>query len=229
MGEAVETATNGVGESVDQVTRRLIGWVEAALPGQPVVVVSSTAGAQEGVLVRLCRAVPQRRPAEAQSPLALMLHYEIVVRLADPLAEQRAIGELAFAALSEADVEIETEASTAPGEQGPPTLRLRTRLLRGRPQPRQARVREPLRADLRVVGSLQGVVLGPGDLPIPDAVVAIPALGQRTGTDAIGRFRFAAVPSGSAPLALAVEAKGVRVELTTAPGGPVTIRVPLES
>ena len=91
-------------------------------------------------------------------------------------------------------------------------------------------MREPLRADLRVVGSLQGVVLGPGDLPIPHAVVAIPAIGQRSSTDAAGRFRFAAVPAGSAPLALTVEAKGARIELVTTPsGGPVTIRVPLES
>jgi hypothetical protein len=215
-----------MGESVDQVTRRLVAWIEAALPGQPVAVVASTATEMpEGATVRLRRAIPQRRPAEAQSPLALMLHYEIAVRLADPLAEQRAIGELAFAALAEADFEIEAEG----GEHGPPTLMLRTRLLRGRPLSRQARVREPLRADLRVIGSLQGVVLGPGDLPIPDAVVAIPAIGQRTSTDADGRFRFAAAPAGSEPLALTVDAKGVRVDLVATPGGPVTIRVPLES
>lgn len=226
MGEAATSAMTGMGDSVDQVTRRLVAWIEAALPGQPVTVLASTAEeAPEGVTVRLRRAVPQRRPADALSPLALMLHYVIAVRLADPWAEQRAIGELAFAALTEADFEIETEGD----EHQPPALLLRTRLLRGRPLPRQARVREPLRADLRLVGSLQGVVVGPGDLPIPDAVVAIPAIGQRTGTDALGRFRFAAVPAGSEPLALIVDAKGMRVDLTATPPGPIIIRVPLES
>lgn len=222
MGEAAFSGSASLDDTVDQVTRRLIGWLEAMLPGQAVRVVASGADPRpEGVSIRLRQAVPQRRPPEAHAPLTLTLVYEIGVRLADPLAEQRVLGELAFAALAEPELEIEPDAASV--------LVVRTRLLRARPAPKLARVREPLRTDMRVVGALQGIVLGPGDVPLPDIVVAIPALGRRTGTDAGGRFRFAAVPSGTTPLALTVDAKGMRVDLTAVPGSFLTIRVPLES
>lgn len=223
MGEAAfSSGPASLDETVDQVTRRLIGWLEAMLPGQAVHVVASAVDpGREGVSIRLRQALPQRRPSEAYAPLALTLVYEIQVRLADPLAEQRALGELAFAALAEPELEIEPDTTSA--------LVVRTRLLRARPAPKLARVREPLRADMRVVGALQGVVLGPGDVPLPDVVVAIPALGRRSSTDAGGRFRFTTVPSGTTPLALTVDAKGMQVDLTAVPGSFVTIRVPLES
>ena len=54
---------------------------------------------------------------------------------------------------------------------------------------------------------MEGVVLGPGDVPISDAFIEIPLLALATRTDKRGRFRFAAVPTAPAEQQLRVRAK----------------------
>jgi hypothetical protein len=76
---------------------------------------------------------------------------------------------------------------------------------------------------------LEGLVLGPGDVPISDAFIALPKLSATTRSDRRGRFRFAAVPS-DVPTAIVVRAKAGEFPFTVASppeSEPVVLRLAL--
>jgi hypothetical protein len=92
-------------------------------------------------------------------------------------------------------------------------------------------VRGPLLVSSTNVVSLYGRVVGPGDLPIPDALVELQSLELSERTDRKGYFRFATVPADPPKLVLRVVAKGrdvsVPVERPTSPGEPLIIHLEL--
>ena len=63
--------------------------------------------------------------------------------------------------------------------------------------------------------SLEGVVLGPQELPVVGARVELPALRLSTRTDSKGGFRFSAVPAQPASKLLRVTAKGRELSVQT--------------
>ena len=54
---------------------------------------------------------------------------------------------------------------------------------------------------------MEGLVLGPGDVPISDAFIEIPSLALTARSDRHGRFRFAAIPTSPVKQHLRVRAK----------------------
>jgi hypothetical protein len=89
-------------------------------------------------------------------------------------------------------------------------------------------VRRPLVVKGEPIRPLEGVVLGPQDTPIMDALVELPALNLSVLTDDRGRFRFAGAPM-SASTKLFATKNHVRVGIDAGHTRPVTIRIPLES
>ena len=172
MSEGAETAT------IADITRDLIGRLQAVLPGTPV----GAAPEAEGLCLTLAALLPEPPPAEIRRPLALVLDYRLEARMADPLAAQAALGEAAFALMTDAELELRA----AEG----PALLLRRRLLRARPQPRVARVREPLRVTLDRLTALTGEVLGPGGQPVAGTEVTLPALDRRATTAEAARVEL---------------------------------------
>ena len=79
-------------------------------------------------------------------------------------------------------------------------------------QPVDVEPAKPVQVPLIVQGAgartMEGAVLGPGDVPVSDAYVEIPALALATRSDTRGRFRFGAVPTAPAKQQVRVHAKG---------------------
>jgi len=90
----------------------------------------------------------------------------------------------------------------------------------------------PVTSALRVqsVGSqsLVGVVVGPGDVSIADAMVEVPSLALATRTDPRGRFRFSAVPVGAAALQIRVRAKSQEFPFTVDSSAPQPVTLKLD-
>ncbi|WP_316204473.1 carboxypeptidase-like regulatory domain-containing protein [Bradyrhizobium sp. SZCCHNS3051] len=210
-------------EYVDEATQALVGWIGRVVPHVAVSVRSAReTEPRDGITVRLLQVTPRARPRTAASPLELSLRYDVALQLGDPLAEQRAIGEIVFAALLAPDYQID------PAVRDGSCLTLVTRLARMRdvklaPTPRR------LRADVEPARAFEGVVLGPGARPIADALVAIGGTAQRMHTDRVGRFRFTAVPGSADKLKLTVWAMGRCATIDAAPGPAITIQLPTET
>jgi len=112
-----------------------------------------------------------------------------------------------------------------------PAFRLRVPLARERSQD-VAGVKVPLLTQA-MPAALQGRVVGPGDIPIPGALVELPAMGLSARTDIKGCFRFASVPAGTPLGRLEVRAKGavlaVRAEELPTEEGALVVRLPAKT
>jgi hypothetical protein len=82
------------------------------------------------------------------------------------------------------------------------------------PEPDIPVVREPISVSGSPMTQLNGVVLGPGDVPLAQARVELPSLQLSTQTDHKGRFRFTAVPTEPAAKQLRLKAKGKVLDTT---------------
>lgn len=139
----------GEERGAEEATSWLAAWVGEHAPGVPVAP-ASLPSADEGEGVRL-RLVGVRPRPEPRSPdrlrLKLALDYLLTVRLADPLAQQRTLLDLAFAAMEEPGVELVADGAAATcrslGLPPAPGLLLRTEAVRTRMLPQAPLVREP--------------------------------------------------------------------------------------
>ena len=197
---------------IDTVDDQLSRWVEEILPGVNVTF-DGPAGATDDVglyLFEMADMPPAR--GEDRPPLQVRLGYLVTTSGTDVALAHRRLGTLLFAALTHPDWDVRfpgdiAEYWTAVGM--PPragfilTVPLR--------QPVETKPAPPVRVPLRVQGvgsrAMEGVVVGPGDIPISDAFVEIPSLALTTRSDTRGRFRFAAVPTSPAKQHLRVRAK----------------------
>lgn len=199
-------------------------------------------------LLDLVEAPPPRGSRDA--PLRVALRYLVTTWADAPAEEHRLLGALLFAAMAAPWLDVELEAFPSSlwssfGVAPRPSFLLRVFA-------QQERETRPVKLVLRHVvkratmAPLVGRVLGPGDVPLPQATVTLPSLALSTVTDASGAFRFAAVPPEPRHKRLQVVAKGVvvvaDVDVGPAVGGPagdigpggdalagalLTIRVPI--
>jgi Pvc16 N-terminal domain len=196
---------------IDETDRRLKDWVGSILEGVEVSL-SSPNGHKPGKGIGLYLLELNPKPPFRNSrkpPLQFLVRY-LVTAWADQAEDaHRLLGELAFAAME--NTEFETDLSPvwqAFGVAPQPSFILGIPVQKVRPEAEAPLVRTPLVVNSSVVTSFHGVVLGPGDVPISDARVAIPGLQLETRTDYKGRFRFALVPIEPAKKTLQVRAKG---------------------
>ena len=172
------------------------------------------------------------------SPLQLSLRYLMTSWADTPEEAHRLLGQLVFAAMETPEFEVELEplpAATwmAIGAKLRPSIVLRVPLRKERPEPPVKLVRHPLVVQASSITSLQGVVLGPNDMPISGARVEIPALQLAVRADTKGRFHFPTVPTEPHTTQLRIRARGRELTLTVDPAGldgePLLIRFnPLE-
>jgi len=223
---------------IDQVDDDLRAWVQTVVPGAEVhFEAPSSAPPAQGVTMYLLHLMP-RPPARGTTrpPLQVMLCYLVTAWGAELAETHRVLGELVFAAMSREDVEVDLEPLhgsewAAFGTPPRPSFLLRVPIRKGLAQPPAKYVRGPLVVNTSPVGSLYGRVVGPGDLPISDALVELPSLQISQRTDTKGYFRFATIPADPIALVLRIAAKGrevsVPVQRPTAPGEPFVIHLEL--
>jgi hypothetical protein len=218
----------------DDVTRELVDWVKGRCPGIPAAALRlADPPPDSGIGVRLIQVVPRMEPrARDRLIRTLALDYLISIRADDPLAEHRLVAELAFAIMDVPDYELVTGESAAQACRGaglPPAagLVVRSHASRVDEIAQAPLVREPAITRIAPLGFVDGIVLGPGDVPVPGAIVILGDGDRSAVTGPDGRFRFAS--PADAPVQVAARAHG-RANATAATAGkPAVIKLPLEA
>ncbi len=224
---------------IDEVDQRLRSWVGRVIGDAPVsLTVPERESVDRGVGLYLLELSPAPPPRTARRPpLRVSLCYLVTTGGDSPERAHHVLGELVFAAMEEPGFEVDLAPVpvalwSALGVPPRPAFRLRVPLERERPMPAVPRVKEPLVIRTVPAEVLLGRVVGPGDIPIPDALVELPSMGLSARTDAKGRFRFASVPTDTPLGRLEVRAKGevlaVRAEELPTEEGALLVRLPLK-
>jgi hypothetical protein len=221
---------------IDDVDQRLQDWVGSVLAGASVTL-SAPVDEATGPLVGLYLLdLHPSRLAEGprRLPLQILLRY-LVTTCAERLEEAHAmLGSLVFAAMEQPEFEVDLEPVpaelwTAFGVLPRPAFRLRIPLRLVRPQEDVRLVKTPLEVRGAPIVSMDGVLMGPNEIPIANAQVKLPDCQLATRTDSKGRFSFAAVPGGSTVRRFLIRAFGrdfaVDVERRTGDQAPLIIHI----
>lgn len=223
---------------IEQTDTHLREWVESILEDVPVSFAPPKAK-QTGhgislYLIELDTAPPPR--GNTPPPLQFTLVYLVTIWGYELDEAHRLLGELIFAALDATEFEIDLKplppaAWTAFGVPPQPSFFLRALARRDRPEPDIKYVRQPLVIRTTALATLDGVLLGPGDLPLVGARVEITKLGIYTRTNSRGQFHFGGVPADPPAKQLYIRAKGREMHVTVEPsdGQPIVIRFDLFS
>lgn len=225
---------DGVGGMIDQADATLVDWVKKTAGVADVRLGPPTddggADAAGLYLIEI-----RRRPQAAGQgvpPLQVSLRYLVTASGTDPEAAHRILGDLLFAALADPTYEVDL----APLEAGTwaalrcaprPAFVLQVPLRQPRPTPNVPIVKSPMVVQLSPFTALFGQVVGPADVPVTGATVAMPDLELACETDRSGRFQFDMVPSDSGGLDLVVSARGqqmaVKATAATSESAPLVV------
>jgi hypothetical protein len=221
---------------LEKADEEVIRWAQSVLPGVEVALGPPLAEADApAVSLHLLALtdIPAARGAGRVSP-QFGARYLVTSAAADPAEAHRLLGALLFAALEQHEFEVgfadvPDALWAAAGALPRAAFSLFVRVRRVREDEPTPRVRGPIVVRGAPLAPLEGLVLGPGDVPISDAFIALPKLSATTRSDRRGRFRFAAVPS-DVPTALVVRAKAGEFPFTVASppeSEPVVLRLAL--
>lgn len=221
---------------IHEVDDRLTAWVNEVLGDTPVLLDPSEVG-ETGVSLWLfgVENLPPARGTQ-RPPLQALLRYLVSVTGDDPHDSHRRLGELLFGAMQRTgfeDIEISRvplELWTALGVAPRAGFVLKVPLRKPVEVSPASPVTKPLKLSGAPIADLDGVILGPGDVPIADAFVEIPALGLTTRSDPWGRFRFPAVAKPGHAHELCVRAKSREFAFpidSDDQAGPVALRLDL--
>lgn len=200
---------------IDKIDLTIGNWIRNVLPGIAVSLrppLASETGQGVGLyLLGLIPTAPGR--GLRQPPTRIVLRYLVTTWADEQEKAHQLMGDLVFAALENAEIEVELEPVpldvwTAFGVTPRPSFVLRVPLQRARTQEVAPPVRQPLVIKASPMRSLDGLVVGPGNIPLMNARVELPALQLATETDFKGRFHFAAVPAEPRDTLLRVRARG---------------------
>jgi hypothetical protein len=163
--------------------------------------------------------LPPLRTAKI-APLQLSARYLVTTWGKTEFEAHEILSKLVFTAMADPDWQVElrpmaAEVWNALGIPPRPSFWITIPLLQPRVEPEAKPVRSRLVINSSFVTPLHGVVLGPGEVPISDALVELPALGAHTRSDRNGRFRFAAVPAAGTATQVLVRAKGKDFSVST--------------
>jgi hypothetical protein len=223
---------------IDEMDRRLQAWAVTVVGEVPVSLTppGREEGGEAGVGLYLLDLGESPSPrTTGPQPLKLQLRYLVTASASDPSEAHRLLAELLFAALETAEMEVEMEPVPlalwqAFGVAPRPAFTVRLPLIKERKTRPMRRVLEPLVVQATPLAQLDGVLLGPGDLPVAGARVELPSLKVAARTDFRGRFRFTAVPP-DVPEVLRVQARGremmLPVERADGADSQLIVRFPL--
>jgi hypothetical protein len=210
---------------IDQIDERLKTWVQSVV-GTVTVALTPPRDAQTDPVVHLylMKIVPVLATHDVTHlPRQVKLHYLVAVRAADPTTTHNLIGALVLAALESTDFEIDyeplpNETWLALGAELQPGFVIQVPFSAERPVPTTQLVRVPMVTRASSITSLQGVVVGPKDLPLAGVLVELPSLRQYQRTDSRGRFRFPTVPADPPTKLLHISGKGHELEINVEQG-----------
>jgi len=187
---------------IDQLDDRLKDWIQSVIQGAEVSLAPPNGQRTgRGVGLYLMEITQSPAPSTAKRPpLQLVLRYLVTAWSDKPEDANRMLVQLIFAAMENADYQVEMDPIpitiwTAFGGPPRPSFILRVPLRQERPELEMPVVRQPLKVESSPVISFHGLLLGPGEMPLPGCRVEIPALRISASTDYRGRFYFPGVPA----------------------------------
>lgn len=214
---------------VDELHARLREWVGDVLGDVPVVLgpPAQSLASTRGICLHLLsiEAASGAQGKGKTPPLQLGMRFLVTAWSPEPLAMHNDLCELAFSAMESAGFDVDFE-DLSPAIWAAlevtvrPSFCIRLSLRKARTLPPAVAVRSPLVLAAALMVSLDGIVLGPRDVPLPGARIELVSLRRATRSDARGWFSFPGVPERQ-PLRLRVLAHGVEQFFTVeAPGEP---------
>lgn len=227
---------------IDAVDSLVVEWMRAIAKRIDVTLLQpGSAPEREGICV--CLLDVHDSPAlrnHALPPLQVRLRYLVFAHAADAAREHKMLGDLMLAALDpespdrpEMDVEFDPpspELWRALALPPRPSFWLRVPLRKERPRRPGTMVTKPLVLQGEPLVDLEGVVLGPGDVPIAGAEVEIGGLDRWTRTDGAGRFVLRSISALPRNRSFVVRAKGreLAVVADASSAEPLVIRLALQ-
>ena len=213
---------------VDRQDRAVQEWIgTAAHPATVTLALPTNGDTPPGITLYLMDMISEPNNRGAHAPLRITLRYLVTGGIGAFEDTHRMLGDVLLAALEHAEYEVEREQVPlafwqAIGAAPRPAFVLRVPFHRGREPAPMTRVRKAPMVQSVEVAPLIGIVLGPGNIPIVDALLEVPALGLAQRTDRDGRFAFRTIPAAPHTNMLRISAKGYVLSQ------PVT-RVPTET
>ena len=210
---------------IDQIDQKLMTWMKDVM-GEIAISLEPPGRNRNGrgisvYLFELAKKPPLR--GAERPPLQVALHYLVTTWADTPEAAHQILGELTFAAMAADKMAMEVDLEPLPSAfwatfnlPPQPAFILCVPLRKERSQPSTQRVRLPLDVHATPITSLHGVVVGPEDTPLANALVELPSLQQSVYTDGNGRFRFPTVPASPPVTRLRIRAKGLTQEMDVA-------------
>ena len=201
---------------IEQADDLVTKWVGEVLPKATVSLDRPKAERPgSGVSIHLLELVEGPMPRGVRRPtvLEMSVRYLVTTWAKDERAAHRLLGELAFAAIEHEDFELDFEPMPssfweAVGVAPRPHVLLRVPVRRERRERLAKRVEQPLVVHTTGMTNLEGVIVGPGDVPVPDAFIELPGLQRYTRSDRKGRFVFAGLPADPPVGKVRIHAKG---------------------
>lgn len=219
---------------IDELDQQLTGWVGEILPGTTVTLDGPAVASSADVRLHLFELtdLPAARGGQ-RPPLQVELGYLVTTGGADVGSAHDRLGALLFAALQHPDYDVRFPGDmaaywAAAGVPPQPSFVLAVPLRQEVSVPAAPPVTSALRVQSVGSQSLVGVVVGPGDVSIADAMVEVPSLALATRTDPRGRFRFSAVPAGATALQVRVRAKSQEFPFTVDSSAPQPVTLKLD-
>lgn len=222
---------------IDGIDSTLRTWIGSVLGDVDVSLAPPGGCAEQNCISLHLLDLLQAPPAELgrSKYFSLSLRYLITAWHQDPAVAHRWLGELVFAAAEHADFELEleplaAEAWSAFGAAPRPSFLLRVPLEQARETQPVRRITElPIIQD-RVLARFEGVLLGPGDLPVVGARIEIPGIDRHAVSDRNGYFCLTAIPADPVRKTLRIRAKGRELATTAEhrPNQPAPVTIHLD-
>lgn len=207
---------------IDAVDQSVLEWIRQVAPEVSVTLDPPFPEEKSSrISVYLAEVSPAHSTSAAgnkRQPLQTSLRYVISTCGGTQEDQHRLFGPILFEAMEQEEFKVVLTGEppgfwSAMGVPPRPSFSLTAPCIVERPMPPMKYVKKVV-LKTSPMRSLQGVVLGPGDIPLAGARVEWPTLDRRTRTDSRGKFQFAGLPGELAGKSLRVRAKGREMSLT---------------
>jgi hypothetical protein len=223
---------------IDVAVGKVCDWANEVLGEELARLAAPSSSNARGVAVHLLEVIPlqQARGPRQEVRLQIALKYLVAASSDNPEDAHEMLIRLLFAAMQHSEFEVDKEPPSLSMWQAfnvapQPGFTLRYTVSEERPKDRTKLVRDVI-VHTVATAPLTGTVLGPGDIPIAEALLELPSLNTSVRSDYNGRFVFPSVPRDPEmrPGTLIVHAKGRKqsFNLYQMTESPLTIHITLE-
>ncbi len=207
--------------TISAVNQNLASWVDSTIPNLELTFQApGDRDGNDGVSLYLMEFLPAVVTTAAAKKRAhqFQLRYLVSSWGDDAGQAQQNLSTLIFSAMENPDFQIDLEPISSQlwlafGITPRPAFLLQLPLTLKRKEYLAPIIRYPLEIQQSSIVSLQGVVLGPEDIPVAQAKVEIPAYQLNTTTDSNGRFKFNTVPETPVIKKLKIKARNRVLEI----------------